>query len=304
MFSQRQQVTVNLIGGLGNQLFQYAAGKYLANKLDTRLTLNLRQIGTGGTFREPDILQMNLKDVLVVGNIGRTLTPRFFLAPKRAYFSTLRRLTSQEKLIRRNQIFRPESDGFDPRLLEISRPMRLEGYFQTHKYADFLYEELLELCELKAPSTWYLEKLDEISFSNPIALHIRRTDYGALARSFGLLSSQYYREALNALPESLRDNKVLVFSDEISEAKKVLKHIDREFVFLEVNSFSTPAENLTLMSKCSANVIANSTFSWWGAYLNVNSSGTVAPAQWFRNMREPIKILPPNWNTIQSSWEN
>jgi len=302
--SDSDHITVNLIGGLGNQLFQYSAGKFLANKLGIGLKLNLNQIGTGGTFRKPDILQMNLQGISIVGDGRPWLSAKYLHLPKRAYFKVQRFLTSQEKYIESHQIFRPKTDGFDPRILKISNPIVLQGYFQTYKYADFLRNEFSQLCELNNASSWFLDRSAEIAYTNPIALHIRRGDYGPLARSFGLLSSEYYLNALRELPESLINKEVWVFSDDVDGAKKVLKGINRKFTFVEVNSDSNPAENLILMSKCAANIIANSTFSWWGAYLNFCSITTVAPTNWFRDMSEPNDILPPNWTAIPSHWED
>lgn len=304
MESDNDHITVNLIGGLGNQLFQYAAGKFLANKLGIGLTLNLEQIGTGGTFRRPDILQMNLQGVSIMTDTKPWLALRHFHFPKRAYFKAVRLLTSQKKHIERHKIFYPETDGFDPRILKISHPIVLQGYFQTYKYAESLHGEFNQLCELNNTSSWYQDRVAEIANINPVSLHIRRGDYGPLAKSFGLLSSDYYLNALKALPESLISREVWVFSDDVSKSRIILKGINRKFTFIEANLNSTPAENLILMSKCAANVIANSTFSWWGAYLNTFSQATIAPANWFRNMREPNDILPPTWTTIPSYWED
>jgi hypothetical protein len=130
-------------------------------------------------------------------------------------------------------------------------------------------------------------------------IHVRRGDYvGNLGA--GLLSSEYYNYAIRILNGSQRN--IWVFSDDIQVAKgEFSKYSTSNWRWIGSSELSSPSQNLYLMSLAKDIVIANSTFSWWGAMLN-HKKNVVAPEKWSRNQEDPRDLYPPEWKTIQSSW--
>jgi hypothetical protein len=146
--------------------------------------------------------------------------------------------------------------------------------------------------------------LEEASESSPISVHVRRGDYESHKDSFGLLSGEYFSEAIQVARSISPNSPIWVFSDEIDKAKTILTEsnitVNRWF---GEQSGLTDAETLWLMSKTSAIVLSNSSFSWWAAKLNPESKVTIAPQPWFKNLREPDYLVPPEWVRIGSNWE-
>ena len=191
--------------------------------------------------------------------------------------------------------------------------MRLNGYFQSSKYFDHRREEILELFldyRKDIESTLQL-KMDLIG-GKKISLHIRRADYLKLQHVHVVQSMDYYKEAIAVMKESLGDSykeySYLIFSDDINWCKEqpLLKSLpDVHFIDGSDGVQKGPQEvfELYLMSMCDHHIIANSSFSWWGAYLNTNPNKiVVAPKNWF-NPPSKGGNGPAKWDTIYGqSW--
>jgi hypothetical protein len=155
------------------------------------------------------------------------------------------------------------------------------------------------------PSSWYLETCSLVKESKPIFVHIRRGDYKRLSDSYGLLDTSYYVAAVTMARKFLPNNPIWVVSDDIPEAKKLFAPIlPVNTIWVDPPISADPVESLLLMSQGAGNIIANSTFSWWGAVLNENSIVTVAPKKWFKGMQDPKDLYPPHWLLIESSWQD
>ena len=168
----------------------------------------------------------------------------------------------------------------------------MHGYFQSYKYFENNKQIILDLLEIDNPA--FKSSVKNIDFSNSCSIHIRRGDYVKIAQTnplnpHPLQSINYYKQAINII----NANKYFVFSDDIAWCKENLK--DERLFFIDyseknLNYFSSDLCELQLMSLCSNNIIANSSFSWWSAYFNTNESKkVVAPKTWFSN--EYIKII-------------
>lgn len=188
----------------------------------------------------------------------------------------------------------------------------LNGYFQSYKYFEKNKDIILDLLQIK--NYFFDIAVKNIDFSNSCSLHIRRGDYVKIAQTnplnpHPLQSIDYYKQAINII----NADKYFVFSDDIDWCKENLK--DERFVFIDYSGknlsyFSADLCELQLMSLCSSNIIANSSFSWWSAYLNSNENKKiVAPKKWFSNeyikiiseysVDEAIKsLIPEKWITI------
>lgn len=147
--------------------------------------------------------------------------------------------------------------------------MCLTGYFQSEKYFKHNKKNILDLFDLDKCS-YDTDILD----GDTVSLHIRRGDYLGVQDHHPVCSLDYYKDALSEFKDN--DYKFIVFSDDTDWCKQNFKE---DFLFVENKE---PQEDLWLMSKCNHNIIANSSFSWWGAWLNQNKSKKViAPKKWF-----------------------
>jgi len=175
----------------------------------------------------------------------------------------------------------------------------LRGYWQSEKYfidiADILRQDLM----LKSPSSRLnLELAKKIQSSLSVSLHVRRGDYAhdlATHQTHGLLPLDYYRAAINYILRLFSDASFFLFSDDIPWIKENLK-IDAPHCYVDHNTPQTDFEDLRLMSLCKHQIIANSSFSWWGAWLCQNPEKVVvAPRQWYRIEIDTRDLVPEDW---------
>lgn len=306
MNSDRKHVVVEVEGGLGNTIFQYAAGKYLASKINTDVLINLKHIGNAKT-NHGFYLNYIFPDVRFQENIS---TNRFWL------FQYILKNSDRllNRLARRNKqfnklcttffkIYRSPKIGYDSNLDSIKDPIAIRGYFQTWKYAETLIGKNTFVPQLKNPSAWYFEMSKCAKDVQPIIVHVRRGDYQALEDQYGLLSGIYYLNALKTIPKELGNNPIWVFSDDILQAKQILEKIlPTSTLWVDPPQNSNPAESLMLMTLGYAHIIANSSFSYWAARLSLTSQFVVAPSKWFKSMEDPIDLINPSWHLVDSNW--
>ncbi|MDO8646031.1 MAG: alpha-1,2-fucosyltransferase [Candidatus Planktophila sp.] len=305
-FPNRKYVIVEVEGGLGNTIFQYAAGKYLANRINAEVLISLKHIGNAKT-NHGFYLANIFPEIKFHDNISQN---QFWLF--KYILKNSDRLLN--RLARKNQqingfctkfykIYRSPKIGYDSNLGAMKNPLTIRGYFQTWKYAQTLIDEDAFVPQLNSPSIWYREMSEYAREAQPVIMHVRRGDYQALEDIYGLLSSTYYLNALNAIPKELRNNPIWVFSDDISVAKQILEN-DLPISTLWINppQNSNPAESLMLMSLGHAHIIANSSFSYWAAQLSLTSQFIIAPRKWFKSMEDPNDLINPSWHFVDSDW--
>lgn len=161
--------------------------------------------------------------------------------------------------------------------------IKLIGYFQSEKYFD--RDLVLKLFDIEDVVTQDIQSITE---SESVSIHVRRGDYKSNQANHPLCSLSYYESAIDLLGN---DKEYYVFSDDIEWCKTVF---DKRFNFV---SGLYDWEEMYLMSKCKHNIIANSTFSWWGAWLNKNDNKVIAPKTWFGPLKtlNTSDLLPDNW---------
>jgi hypothetical protein len=189
---------------------------------------------------------------------------------------------------------------FDPEVAERQPPAYFEGYWQSEKYFIEARSTLLEELEVKSPLTGgNLAIANEMERCESVSIHVRRGDYAADPRTLavhGLCGPDYYKRA-DAHLQAARGSLVgFVFSDDISWCRQNLK-LSMPLRFVDHNDAGRNFEDLRLMSRCKHHVIANSSFSWWGAWLNPREHKVViAPSKWFATPdRDAKDIVPPGW---------
>jgi hypothetical protein len=172
------------------------------------------------------------------------------------------------------------------------------GYWQAYLLVEEIADELrVDLTFKEPPQGKNLALLQQISRSrNPVSLHIRRGDSTLPTEGKVVLPIEYYSHAVSIMKERLVDPVFFVFSDDLTFAKENLPRNNR-MVFVEHNDTSAAYEDLRLMSSCHYHIIANSTFSWWGAWLNPRSDKVViAPRHWFLGADNYYpNLFPQDW---------
>ncbi len=285
-------ILVRMHGGMGNQLFQYAAGRALAARLGVEVALDPRMLAVKGT--RP-----------CWGNFRWRVVPPADLKP--ADLPPVR----QDGLARyalwrafgRHPVLRRERGlGYNPGFESWGDDSYLHGYWQSERYfagiADLLRDEFTVVPE---PSAQAREMAARIGAGPSISLHVRRGDYLTLA-AHAICSEAYYRAALErVVAQTGIAPRVFVFSDDPDWAKANLD-LPCEKVVVDFNGPETDYEDLRLMGLCQHNIIANSSFSWWGAWLN-RSPGkvVVGPGRWFGNpkLHNP-DIFPEGWIRVEA----
>lgn len=297
MNSRKKRISVKLVGGLGNQLFCYFAGYDLATRTASRLELEISDIRSGASVHASSIESFSLPGDFISADLKQRISK---LSLKNFLIRVMRKLNLLEFVSRR--ILVSQEIGFDPRVLSVKTGTSLFGYFQTYRHFYPYRNEFLDI-NLKNPSNWFRENLLRMTSDSVIAIHVRRGDYTNLADTFGLLSPEYYERAVEEIRKYLPDSICWVFSDDPDSANLLLRDVlPATTCWVKPPADQDAAETLLLMSKASGNVIANSTFSWWGAALNSNGGPVIAPTKWFKSMPDPKDLYPPAWITVESSW--
>lgn len=283
-------IIVHLIGGLGNQMFQYAVGRRLAHHHNTDLFLDVTGFASYALR----------KYELGVFRINATITPPDML--KRVPFlqKDIIRLGIRKRFAGETvfQYIKEKIPDFQEEILSLPDNIYLEGYWQSEKYfseiVDILRKEFLFV---NSPSAINQELLKKIKGCNSVSLHIRRGDYVSNPKTketHGVLGIDYYMRALYLMEEKVKDPQIFVFSDDIPWVRENLK-TDLPLHFIDYNGVEKNYEDLRLMSNCKHHIIANSSFSWWGAWLNQNQEKIViAPKRWFNDQSIDSKDLIPN----------
>lgn len=272
-------VVVQLIGGLGNQLFQYAAAKSLAIEKKEKLCVDISQ------FESYKLHNYALNHFKIVSNIYKK--PNKYLKKIVSFFQ-------------KNIYYKEVGFGYNKDLININGDaIFLEGYFQTEKYFLKHEREIREDFEIITPLKKVTkETIELIQKVNSVSIHIRRGDY--LTNPIHNTNKEnYYEKALELIENRIEDPVFFIFSDDMDWVKLNFS-TKRETVFIDFNDALTNFEDLKLMSSCKHNIIANSSFSWWGAWLNQNPDKIViAPKQWFNDDSIYSEdVIPTSWTKI------
>lgn len=277
-------VTVELRGGLGNQLFGWAAGFATATRLALPLRCDSSQIGRRrghSTRRRFELGYFGISEFRTESSISS--------------LSRIGRIPLRGEPL--GPVFVESSFEYDPKFSQISGATRLKGYFQSFKYfveVEPIVRTKLLGGKIKNP---HVAELSEILGSNWTAVHVRRGDYSKLPDVYVQLSRDYYERALDQVAQSRGAGPVVVFSDSPEEARTIVPSAD---FMPPPEIFDDAGDLLTLMSQSSALVGANSTLSWWAGFMGKRQScNTVFPSEWFTSPSLSSQdLLIPTWKTI------
>ncbi|QGX99523.1 alpha-1,2-fucosyltransferase [Roseovarius faecimaris] len=281
-----RRVYSRLFGGAGNQLFQYAAGRALADRLGCELVLDARYVArsqdrgdcfahfSNARFTRDAPLPPAKQDGLIRYGLWRL----FGRSPA---------------------LYRENGLGFDPRLATLPAGTYLHGYWQSERYfgdTARLREDLRFTTPLDAANAAMADRI--AAAQTPVSFHVRRGDYLA-AGAYAACSPEYYRAAAAQLADTLGPLTCFVFSNDPAWARDNLA-LGQETVVVYINDETGGHFDMHLQSLCAHHVIANSTFSWWGAWLNPSpDKQVIAPKDWFSEggLSNP-DLLPANWTQL------
>ncbi len=308
MSGSARTIAVEMTGGLGNQFFQYAAARALAMRWGTEPVFDVRPF-------EHDVHSTPWKFQLDRFKIkGRVATAADHALFGRGAYSKNRALRKIQRAIDRwtpgNGIVYREKHGafvFDEDIFYLAPPALLVGYWQSEKYFKPIRSELLSELELRAPLSPAPQAIlrDIRKSPRPVSVHVRRGDYVSnpkAARFHGQCSLRYYEEAMGKMRAQFPDAQFFIFSDDIAWCRDHIRAGSSPVTYVDADSPDKSLAELMLMKACSHHITANSSFSWWGAWLCVHAGQTViAPRRWVVDPATMVKdVVPETWIRIEN----
>jgi hypothetical protein len=291
---------VKIVGGLGNQMFQYAMAKSLSLgresqlRVDTSTFKNRKYINPEGyllkkIFNVPDN-EASISDYIKVLGIGSITLPLI----KRNKILTF----TKKHVINENKAFH-----FEDKLILKNKPVSsyILGYWQSELYFQRHASEIRKLFQFQESVLSLDTKnlLKKIKSCNAISLHVRRGDYisnPSYRKIYNHCNIEYYKRAKKIVSTSLENIKYFIFTDDISWVRAQPEFVD---CIIATNQDTGSWNDLYLMSQCKHHIISNSSFSWWGAWLNDGDKKiVVSPNQWFKDGTVTKDLLPKSWITI------
>lgn len=292
----------SLFGGLGNQLFQYACGRAVAERLKVDLMLDTNILSGKFTGRDFELHVFNIRAQIAPLQEVRKYVPNLFETPKwfHQFYRVKRCFNGRHIFIERVY----QRHGYIRAIEQVKDNTYLYGYFQAEKFFRHIRTELLDELQLKPEIT--LDEanksfIERIEGSNSVSVHVRRGDY--LQSNFTSLDmNNYYEKAIEHICSRVKEPTFYIFSNDVEWVRKNFNRIKYPYEVVDINTGAQSYMDLILMSRCKHNIIANSSFSWWGAWLNRNpDKQIIAPWHWYKNeSHNTNELLPAEWHKIKS----
>jgi hypothetical protein len=273
-------VITRLYGGLGNQMFQYAAGVALARRLRADLYTDV------SSFQRISYDRNVTQRIYELDGFG--ITPR-----------PLRLRHRLGVRISRPTLFCETAFRYDEAFGRLAGHVILDGYWQSFRYFEPYAPDIHATFRFPQDDTATTRALlGQIQATNSVAVHVRRGDYASPRGQayHGLIPVSYYRAAIGRIADQISDVNLFIFSDDIAWCRAHLQ-IDLPKTFVDSNRPTHSVAAMQLISACKHAVIANSSFSWWAAWLNQNPAKLVcAPVRWFAGVDHEINDrVPVEW---------
>lgn len=255
-------IIIKLSGGLGNQLFQYAAGREMSLRLNTSIVFDA--------------------NYYVYVRNRRYMLDSFRIQGRKTFPLELAWRRTQESI---TDFREAKYYSYDKKIEAIKGSVYLDGWWQNPNYFSGHWSQIRNELTFKHPKKIRLPK-------NSVSIHVRRGDYTSL-EGFGVCSPEYYKSAIQKIAVSVKDPSYYVFSDDIPWARENLPFIPKPHYV----SGQPEIEDLLMMTQCTHHIIANSTFSWWGSTLAVDQKGiTIAPTPWLSTQQKETQgLYKKNW---------
>ena len=285
-------IIVKLLGGLGNQMFQYACARNVAIRFGTKVLFDLDALFDEESRNLHAPRYYELGCFSLPQNFASEADLKMFVR-QRKFFARLKRHLLPRRVIQERSL------QFDSSLAKRARPRtHLSGYWQSEKYFLGVQNQIHEDFKLVRPlSGKAREVADLIKTRATVSLHVRRGDYvdsTAVQAYHGVCGPDYYRNAMDRIASRVKEALFVVFSDDPDWCRR---NFSKDGEILVVEPSFLAAEDMFLMSLCNHHIIANSSFSWWGAWLNPDPGKIIiAPRPWISGSAEnQPDIYPPGW---------
>lgn len=281
-------IIVKVIGGLGNQMFQYAVGRHLAYKNQTEFKIDI------SSFKTYKAWKYALGHFNIIEEPATDKDIRLFNLKRgfNIFFKSNKNTLYLEKV----------KFEFDPGVLKCKGSVYLDGYWQSEKYFKDIEKIIKKEFTLKnKPDSENKKMLNLIKNTNSVCIHARRGDYvtNPIVNKFhGICSIDYYNQCIQIASKRVKNPHFFMFSDEPDWIRDNIK-VDAPVTYITHNAPDKGYEDLRLMRNCKNFIISNGTFSWWGAWLSENKNKVVlAPKKWLNIDIETPDLLPDNWMKI------
>lgn len=288
-------VTTILSGGLGNQMFQYAAGRALSLRLNTEMSVDTYKLQKKSlAIRRDYQLDVFAMPVHIVQSAKVRFAVKSFLYLKDSCWG--------KKMFGLLNVF-TENGSYDTNFGNLDGNVVLFGYFQNEKYFGEYEKQIREDFTFRQALHGRNKELaQQIMQSESVSIHIRRGDYISAATNQALLGMDYYSRAIKHMVEKTEKPSFYIFSDDADWVRENLNLTGYPCVYVGWNTGESSYIDMQLMACCKHNVIANSSFSWWGAWLNANPGKVVvAPSVWYKKPKEssyPEGFIPGGWTVL------
>ena len=287
-------IIARLSGGLGNQFFQYAAAKSLAIYTNSKVGLDI------SFFEESPDRIFELDKFNIDARVLDSNDIKNVFSIKQNFFKSLFETKINLLNLLQKHTYFEKHFHYDDNFFQIKSPIILDGYWQSElffqNYVNNIFSDLTFVVEpvIQEDVSQILKSFETVS------LHIRRGDYAwnpEINKIHGICADDYYFKAITLLKKDNPELRTLVFSDDMLEGNRIAALIENAIV---IDSNEDTYYDFFVMQKCNHNIIANSSFSWWSAYLNKNENKkVVAPLHWFADDSKNVKdLFPASWIQI------
>lgn len=290
-------VIIRVTGGLGNQLFQFAMGLSIEETLGYQVKYDLSDYKIVGSRKfdlDKFVSNFQIASIEEIERNNNVLQKVKFKIFQWVGFPF--GLKGLKYYLERNF-------QYDEKVFDIANEVYLSGYWQSDRYFVNHRVKLLERIKISdSHSPDCIKYLKQIRSSNSVSIHVRRGDYVSNSKVKSIYTTcdlGYYEKAIQSLSAQFEDLTFFVFSDDMEWVTSHFSKFER-MIFVNVNLGDTAFEDLKLMSNCKHNIIANSTFSWWAAWLNQHEGKVViAPKSWYTQIwRNSTNLVPADWHRL------
>ncbi|MBC7913681.1 MAG: alpha-1,2-fucosyltransferase [Pyrinomonadaceae bacterium] len=294
-------IVVKLKGGLGNQMFQYATGKGLL-KNRKQVDLDHHFLDTNNIDTEHFTSRGYELNIFKNLKARKAKTWQILLFKSQSFHFRVLRFFLKKSI---QCIHQKENEYILFPNLREKRHLYLDGYFQSENYFKTNREDVLK--DFQFP---LLDPLNEAlkkkitATDSAVSVHIRRGDYlksKTILDIHGVLPFAYYMKAINILQAKCPSITLFIFSDDIDWVKANLNFDNISLNFIDINHSTDHWKDMALMSYCKHHIIANSSFSWWGAWLSESNGHVFAPSHWFNPLKANFNIqdfIPERWTIV------
>lgn len=289
---------VNIIGGIGNQMFQYAFAEVLkAIHPEEEVLIDLSHFCNYGLHNGYELSKFH-NVTLPVATWWQLMRVTNYMP-----YYKLSRFIRKYFPKRKTEILQDastEAHVYDANVVNILGNAYFEGYWQSWKYFVGMEDKIRACFKFYISDEKNLDMTDTLAKTNSVGIHIRRGDYVTNKWFGGICDLEYYKKAIALMLKKLESPSFYIFSNDIDWCKDNIAPLvgDNSITYVDFNIGKNSHKDIYLMSQCKNLIIANSSFSWWSAYLNVNGGIICAPSIWIRRGYSAEDILYPSWTII------